>query len=1076
MSPGSFVLTQAIFTLQLDRIEELTLDSVRGAIVDAIPGVNESEVTVDYTETNGEVSVLIVPENDFGIFSSPTPSDVVSIASGASFLPNVNASTGSTATFVVAPHTIQIVLAAPSPPPPSPPPSPPLPRSPPPPSPSPNPPPPSMPPPSRPPLPPQPPPAEDPPLSPAPPGGYSPPPPSLPPLPPASPAPSSPPSPPVLPPSAPPSAVNGPALTVALVSTETEITLRGVNMQAGDEAFWASETETSCDSYGVDIVTMESASDGVLGTFAFGSGTSTWQLCYRFRYQNNESNVLSSPTEWMLFPAVKAATVGQLNSAILGSGVGCAANLTITGSGFAATDELQPRCIFGSYGSTNATLVSGTSITCATPNATAPGTVQMSLQFGLDTRAPLLLVIAEFTIFDETTVFASSVTPSGGLYDVVDMIDMTGRFLILGVPAFRIGSFSAGGVGFSTLNGGFYTKAWFEKPAFPVSEKDELGPYLLEFTPDGRCWVSTGAFYTTYNAQVDSVTPTGAPFSVPIPLRLTGAGFPTGMEGGRCSFQEEADPKAAPIYTTLTIGSSTEANCSTPGGGAAASYSLGVMMNGQTQDPFLAGPVSILEYDASATTLTSLSPVGGPEGVATSITVTGGPFVDLGAGQLVCSAGMVVVLAELLDSSHVLCPLPATLPLGTHQVGVSQNAGLSDTWTGYRSFVVYPQLTVLTVALNGAQARRRLSTVAEGPATGGTPLVVTGTGFLGLSHSLATPRCRFMGLNGPTSEAIVVSNTTVHCNTTWGVETTNGQPVGVALNAVSFVDVASEAEYFHFYGLNAPRVVAAFFTPNGHKLVIRFDAQPTNRGLTNGNVRCDMLVDNETFALLNGDAAPGSPVECVFVDDSTINVLLTVHTLAAPGMPVRLKPNTVWPKIYSGQCLEPGNPENLCNDGSVTFVSSSRPCQDSQDATEQLCVQPVAQLQAPTEIPGCPGTSLELDAAHSSGGGAKLLSYTWGTTRQSDNRPSIAAFLASAFEQCASGSRIYPPPPHTPPMRPDYPMVYPAPTSAQRCFHVAPSSDLTAVVRNTGLWYYQPRVSRARTLLMAGSPLRSGSA
>ena len=80
-------------------------------------------------------------------------------------------------------------------------------------------------------------------------------------------------------------------------------------------------------------------------------------------------------------------------------------------------------------------------------------------------------------------------------------------------------------------------------------------------------------------------------------------------------------------------------------------------------------------------------------------------------------------------------------------------------------------------------------------------------------------------------------------------------------------------------------------------------------------------------------------------------------------------------------------------------VDSFSPCNIRATETEELCSPPVAVLQAPKEIGVCPGTSFQLDASQSYGGGAKLLNYTWGVTLDSDNRRSLLSFLAPVHSQ-----------------------------------------------------------------------------
>ena len=798
--------------------------------------------------------------------------------------------------------------------------------------------------------------------------------------------------------------MNGPALTVVLASVETDIWLEGVNVQAGDAAFWTSASQTACNSVGVDIFTMKDAGDGVVGTFAFGSAAASWQLCYRFNYLGYSGSSTPSPTDWMLFSAVRVVTISSLSPLPLGLIIGCAPVITVTGIGFTAASELAAQCLFGDYGATKATYVSDNALTCAAPNATSPGTARMTLQFGSNAHAPQLAVYDRFSVYDETAVVVNTVTPGGGSYDLEATVNLTGRTVSLGAPAFRFSNFSCDTTTLSDPSGGYFTRASCEKPAFSGSGSDVLGVHPIEFTPDGECWVPTGASFTVFNAQIDSISPLGAPSDVSIVITVAGRGFVVGLEGGVCSFRNEADATAAPIHTTLSPpNTTTEATCNSPAGEVVATYAVAVMLNGRDAEPVLLGSLSFSEYDVSSVELLSVQPRGSPKAVATSVTVSGGPFVDYGAGQLVCAAGSTTTPGQLLDGSNVLCPLPSTLAEGFHAVNISLSAGEPGTWTSQVDYYVYPQPNVTRVEV-GDDGQRRLSaaegvTKLEGPARGGTPLVISGVGFLSLPSHLAMPSCRFMGRNGPTSPASIDSDTSISCLTTWGMEASDGQLVGVALNGVHFVDVTGAANRFFFVGLHSPKLVDVYFTTDATRMVVQFDPQPTNRGESNGNVPCHRLVDADTFDLLQGRAPRGDPVQCAFVDDSQMVVYLTMFTHASSGMRVGLKADTFWPKLYKGPCQPADEEDSLCNEGTSMLVDSFSPCNTRATEVEELCSPPVAVLQAPEQIGVCPGTSFQLDASQSYGGGAKLLNYTWGLTLDSDNRRSILSFLSSVSSQ-----------------------------------------------------------------------------
>jgi hypothetical protein len=99
------------------------------------------------------------------------------------------------------------------------------------------------------------------------------------------------------------------------------------------------------------------------------------------------------------------------------------------------------------------------------------------------------------------------------------------------------------------------------------------------------------------------------------------------------------------------------------------------------------------------------------------------------------------------------------------------------------------------------------------------------------------------------------------------------QPVVVSLNGDVDFTLAG-AVTFDFKGLHPPAVADACF-----------NVEATNRGSTNGEVACSTLLDTGTALQLKGTAT--DEATCIFTDDVTLEVKLTLKTNAAPGMTVR---------------------------------------------------------------------------------------------------------------------------------------------------------------------------------------------
>ena len=145
--------------------------------------------------------------------------------------------------------------------------------------------------------------------------------------------------------------------------------------------------------------------------------------------------------------------------------------------------------------------------------------------------------------------------------------------------------------------------------------------------------------------------------------------------------------------------------------------------------------------------------------------------------------------------------------------------------------------------------------------------------------------------------------------------------------------------------------------------------------------------------MLQGDSPPGAPpVQCAFVTDMRIEVYLTRYTGFVPGKVVQLRPMVIWPKRFTGSCAA----SKLCNYGTAWITNDVHPCDRQETAAVERCLAPTAHILAPTQISACAGTSLELDGSFSADGGAKLLSYTWSTTLETDNRRNVASQLQSS--------------------------------------------------------------------------------
>ena len=1002
-------------------ISDNVLSSLRTAIASQL-GVQKTEVTVT-SQSDTSVKVIVYIGTTSG--SIHTAASITSAVESSSFGTALSASgIGISVAVSGSVATIQTIVSAPPPsfPPPITPPA--LPPAAPLPSPPPPTPPPSMPPEVPPPSPI--PPSIPPPLPPVPLLGFSPPPPFPPPdppCPPPSPVPSpgpSPPMPPTAPPSPPPSVIVGPIDTLAVINLPLTITFDGNGMMHGDKFKFVPAGMSCAASLRVSPFSTVQLVDGkFVSALRFTNG-GAYYLCYRFMYLEQEVPGQVPSTPYVPFEEIRAVAVGVTPTSPSGTGalpngtaLGCVTNVTIYGGGFSAVNYLLDppslMCHFGGL-SVNPTAVSDTQLSCLSPAFTSSQVVTLRLSVGtsLDFTA-----LGAFYAYDSSAMVVSSVFPGGGAYNLVDNLIVSGSMLNFGMPRCRFGAASADLVGSSGvwLNS---THLICEKPRFPDSYRDMLGAFDVAVTPNGQCYASSVGTFTTYNALTEGVLVSGAPSSSSVQLQIIGEGYPFGINGGLCRFTQilgataiAAGSAPAVFARPLSVVSPEMAACSTPAAGIKdAQYAVSVSINGRSTEPNKFAGVDIVfkEYNLDAVRVSALWPPGGPVGAPTQVTVVGTSFAQYGAGQLKCLSGAVAdatgtlsggVLDDgmLLDSRTMLCTIPPPTSLAPVPVTVSLNNGTLGTFSqDMVDFIVYASPELYSIQ------------PSTGDSNGGTVVTIAGKGFERMfpgptarDYLIRTLnlRCSFGGQVQPL-EPTFHNDTHVVCTTTWGDESPNGLLAGVALNGQTFA--TDNNVRFEFKGLHKPALVEVFFSLTATALIVKFDEQPSNRAGMAGVSPCSTLLKDDTVAAIKG-TSPDEPT-CLWYDDSTMIVFLTMFTNAAPGLVVNIKPNVLWPKTWKVPAWGCSGPESMCagaNGEIVTMtVDPFFPCDRVATLDRELCIQPVALIQAPAKISSCPGTEISLDGARSEGGGIKPLTFTWAAhPTKSDNYYEISNSLVS---------------------------------------------------------------------------------
>jgi copper(I)-binding protein len=160
------------------------------------------------------------------------------------------------------------------------------------------------------------------------------------------------------------------------------------------------------------------------------------------------------------------------------------------------------------------------------------------------------------------------------------------------------------------------------------------------------------------------------------------------------------------LARSVTVKGSTEMTAITPGSSAGA-VSLTVT-NSDGQSATLAGAFTFL----SPPRLSGISPVSGPTTGGTPVTLTGTGFL---AGATVTFGSAAASSVVVVSSTRMTAITPAS-SAGAVSVTVTNGDGQSGTLAGAFTFLSPPSLSGISPA--------------SGPITGGTPVTLTGTGFL----------------------------------------------------------------------------------------------------------------------------------------------------------------------------------------------------------------------------------------------------------------------------------------------------------------------------------------------------------
>ncbi len=271
--------------------------------------------------------------------------------------------------------------------------------------------------------------------------------------------------------------------------------------------------------------------------------------------------------------------------------------------------------------------------------------------------------------------------------------------------------------------------------------------------PAGQAVLSPGFTYTASGPTVSAVAPSSGPLSGGTVVTLTGAGF----LGGWTGVYFGGVPAAA-----VNVVSNTQITCTAPAGLSIGSVPVVV------DKPAGQGILSPgFTYSASGPTLSVVAPSSGPLSGGTAVTLTGAGFQGGFTG--VYFGGVAAAAVSVVSNTQITCTAPAGLTIGTVPVVVDKPAGQAILSSGFTYTAAGPVLLSVSPS--------------SGSSSGGTFVILTGTGFAGGWTGV------YFG-GQPATSVTVVSTSTLTCVTPAGtagtVSVVVDKPAGQGILAPGF--------------------------------------------------------------------------------------------------------------------------------------------------------------------------------------------------------------------------------------------------------------------------------------------------
>ncbi|MCE0539506.1 IPT/TIG domain-containing protein [Kineosporia rhizophila] len=414
--------------------------------------------------------------------------------------------------------------------------------------------------------------------------------------------------------------------------------------------------------------------------------------------------------------------------------------VTISGTGFTPGSTVS----FGATPGTNVQFVNSTTLRASAPAGPA-GLVDVAVTTtgGTSSTAGSR---DDFRYVGQPTV--SGVAPAAG------PLDGGNQVVITGTQFFDVTTVTFGGTPATNVTRDSATQLTVTAPAHAA------GPVAVVVTTSAGGASAAGQYTYQPAPTVTGLSPASGPVAGGTPVVITGTGFTTVSGPGRVKFGTE--------NATYTVDSDTQITATSPAMSMAGTFHVTVTGQFGTSPETTADQFTY----AGLPTLGGITPNRGALGGGTPVTVTGTGFTS---ASRVFVDGVEVTPVTFVDATELRFLTPAHAA-GIGQVSVQTTYGTSGSVNF--TYVDIPQITSVTPA--------------EGPETGGTAVVVRGSGFASASS------VRF---GGDTASFSIVGDTEIRTTSPGGTGTVNLRITGDG--GLSQISPATAFEY-----LPAPTVTS----------------------------------------------------------------------------------------------------------------------------------------------------------------------------------------------------------------------------------------------------------------------------